>query len=95
VAVHEFLFAIELSGPLPSRDMLTDLASRVFGHVGCAGVDLAALVDELQSAISGSAPGGDVSCDVRFRAHAGMLHIDVTSGSGYTWHASRSIACHE
>jgi hypothetical protein len=93
VAVHEFLFEIELSGPVPSRDLLSDLAGHVFEQAGCSSADLPAIVDALQSAVSACAAAGEVFCGLRFRAHAGELEIDVTSsGGGRIWHASRRTA---
>ena len=93
MAAHEFLFEIELSGPVPSRDLLSDLACQVFEQAGCSSADLPAIVDALQSAVAGCAAAGEVSCGLRFRAHAGELEIDVTSsGGGRIWHASRRTA---
>jgi len=93
VAARDFLFEIEFSGPVPSGEMLSDLACQVLEHVGCSSADLPAMVDELQAAMAGCASVGDVSCGLRFRAHAGELEIDVTSsGGGRIWHASRRMA---
>jgi len=93
VAACDFLFDIDLSGPVPSREMLSDLACRVFDHAGCSGADLPAVVDELQAAMAGCVSAGNVSCGLRFLFHAGELEIDVTSsGGGRIWHASRRMA---
>jgi hypothetical protein len=90
VADHEFLFEIELRGPIPSREMLSQLASQMFEHVGCSSADLPRMVDELQSAVAACASATPVG--LRFRAHGGRLEIDVTSGGGAVWHASRQMA---
>jgi hypothetical protein len=93
VAVREFLFEIELSGPTPSRDMLSDLACQAFAQAGCSNADLQAIVDALHSAVASCTSAGEVLCGLRFRAHAGELEIDVTaSGGGRVWHASRRTA---
>ena len=90
MAVHEFLLAIELSGPVPSRDMLSDLVRQALERSGCACADLAAIVDGLQSAVGRCASGGEVACELRFRAHAGMLAIELTASGGQIWQTVRS-----
>ena len=93
MAAHEFLFKIELSGPVPSRDLLSDLACQVFAQAGCSDAELPAIVDSLHSAVTGCASAGEVCCGLRFLAHAGELDIDLTSGGGgRIWHASRRRA---
>lgn len=93
MAARDFVFDIELSGPVPAGELLSDLACRVLDHAGCSGADRPAMVDELQAAVAGCSSAGDVSCGLRFRFHAGELEIDVTSsGGGRIWHASRRKA---
>ena len=93
MAAQEFLFEIELCGPVPSRDLLSDLACQVFAQAGCSNADLPAIVDALHSAVTGCVSAGEACCGLRFLAHAGELDIDVTSsGGGRIWHASRRRA---
>jgi hypothetical protein len=93
VAAPDFLFEINLSGPVASTEMLSDLAGQVFEHVGCPRADLSAMMDEVHAAMAACASAGDASCGVRFRAQAGELAIEVTSsGGGRIWHASRRMA---
>lgn len=92
MAAPEFVFAIEISGPLPSSRMLRDLASHVLGHAGCPTADVPAIVEALHAAVAGSASGGTVSCGVRFRAHAGEVVIDVESKGARIWGACHRMA---
>jgi hypothetical protein len=87
---HEFSFAIELSEAAGSRDMLSELVSRMLGHVGCACEAIPGIVDALQKAVVRAGDG--VPCWVRFTAHAGELTIDVSSGARSVWNLSQPIA---
>jgi hypothetical protein len=89
VAAPEFLFAIELSGPVPPRDMIRDLASQILAHAGLPNDEAPTLVDALHAAVDRSGSAGGVSCRVRFHAHDGTLEIDVTSGDTKIWSDSR------
>jgi hypothetical protein len=89
---HEFSFAIELSGAAGSRDMLSELVSRMLGHVGCACEAIPGIVDALQKAVVRARLGGRIPCSVRFTAHAGELTIDVSSGARSVWNLSQPIA---
>jgi hypothetical protein len=92
VAAREFLVDIELSGPVPSRDMLSDLARQAVEQAGCARADVPAIVDGLRRAVASCAAEGRVDCRLRFQARAGELAIAVTAGGGRIWHTSRRRA---
>ena len=88
-AVHEFLFALELSDEALYDTMLADVARVVFGHVGCERE--AELRDELRAALKAGQAKGQRRCDVRFTAHAGELLIVVRYSGGAEWRITRRI----
>ena len=92
MAAPEFLFAIELSGPLLPIAMIRDLACQVLVSAGCSSAEAAPLADALHAAVDRSAGAGHRSCKVQFHAHQGELNIDVTSDQGSIWHDTRRLA---
>ena len=91
MAVYEFYFAIELSGPASSTDMLRDLASRVLGQAGCRGDDVPAAVEAVERAIARIAAAGEPRCGVRFHADSDRIEIVVSSAGRLLWHAVHLI----
>jgi hypothetical protein len=89
VSVHEFTFAIELSGPQEANGMLSDLAARVLQQFGC--VCDPGIVEGLQKAVALTTAGDTAPCSVRFTAEGGELRIDVASGARSVWRWSRPI----
>jgi hypothetical protein len=88
VAAHEFLFTIELPGPVPSDELLCDLASHVLGHAGCEKDGVADLVEALRNLLVMRAANAGGRLDVRFRACGGRVEVVVTAGSIPVWQAS-------
>ena len=87
VAAYEFYFAIELSGPAASTDMLRELASRVLGQAGCSGEDLPAAVEAVERAVARVAAAGEPRCAVRFHADSDRIEIAVSSAGRLLWRA--------
>jgi hypothetical protein len=67
--------------------MLTAVAAAVLGHVGYAGESLA----KIGTALHDAAGGGHQRCDVHFRAHAGQLHIVVSSAGRPEWRTTIAL----
>ena len=91
MAAYEFYFAIELSGPAASPDLLRELASRVLGQAGCSGDDVPAVVEAVEQAVAGIAAAGEPRCGVRFHADSDRIEIVVTSAGRLLWRAVRLI----
>jgi hypothetical protein len=85
VAAYEFYFAIELSGPDASTDLLRELASRVLGQAGCSGEDVSAVVDAVRQAVAGNTAAGGPRCGVRFHADSDQIEIVVSSDDRLLW----------
>jgi hypothetical protein len=92
VAAYEFYFAIELSGPCASVDMLRDLASRVLGQAGCSGDDVPVVVEAVEKALAGSTAAGESRCDVWFHADTDRIEIVVSSAGRLLWRAVRLVS---
>jgi hypothetical protein len=91
VAAYEFYFAIELSGPAASPDMLRELASRVLGQAGCSGDDVSAVIEAVQQAVAGTTAAGEPRCGVRFHADSDQVEIVVSSAGRLLWRAVHLI----
>jgi hypothetical protein len=91
VAAYEFYFAIELSGPAASADMLRELASRVLGQAGCSGDDVPAVVEAVGQAVARIAAAGEPRCGVRFHADSDQIEIVVSSAGRLLWRAVHLI----
>jgi hypothetical protein len=91
VAAYEFYFAIELSGPAASTDMLRELASRVLGQAGCNGDDVPSVVEAVEKAVARSKAAGESRCDVRFHADTDQIEIVVSSAGRLLWRAVHLI----
>jgi anti-sigma regulatory factor (Ser/Thr protein kinase) len=91
VPAYEFYFAIELSGPGASTDMLRDLASRVLGQAGCSGDDVPEVVEAVQEAVRRIAAAGEPRCGVRFHADSDQIEIVVSSAGSLLWRAVHLI----
>ena len=92
MAAYEFYFAIELSGPATSTDMLRELATRVLGQAGCSGDDVPAAVEAVERAVAGIAAAGEPRCGVRFHADSDRIEIVVSSAGRLLWRAVHLIA---
>jgi hypothetical protein len=91
VAAYEFYFAIELSGPAASADLLRELASRVLGQAGCSGDDAPAVVEAVEQAAARIAAAGESQCGVRFRADSDRIEIVMSSAGRLLWRAVHLI----
>jgi hypothetical protein len=91
VPVYEFYFAIELSSPAASTDMLRELASRVLGQAGCSGDDVSEVVEAVQQAVGTIAAAGEPRCGVRFHADSDQIEIVVSSAGRMRWRAVHLI----
>jgi hypothetical protein len=91
VADHDFLFALELSDQAPFDRMLGQLTAAVLGHVGYAPAAVEEIAALLRVALASGAAAGNRRCDVRFRAHAGQLHILVSYHGGAEWRTTRPL----
>lgn len=86
----EFVFTVHLSADGRFDDMLRDLAKTVLRHAGCAESSILPIADETTSEVAAHCAGRS-GCDVRFRAHGGAIHIDVTQGGRSVFHTSRRL----
>ena len=91
MADYEFYFAIELSSPAVSTEMLRELASRVLGQAGCCGDDVPVVVEAVEKAVARSTAAGASRCDVRFHADTDQIEIVVSSAGRLLWRAVRLI----
>ena len=91
MAAYEFYFAIELSGPAASTDMLRELASRVLGQAGCSVDDVPAVVEAVEHAVARIAAAGESRCGVRFHADSDQIEIVVSSDDRLLWRAVHLI----
>ena len=91
MAAYEFYFAIELSGPAASTDMLRELAARVLGQAGCSGDDVQGVVDAVEQAVARMAAAGEQPCGVRFHADSDQIEIVVSSAGRLLWRAVHLI----
>jgi hypothetical protein len=89
VADYEFYFAIELSSPAVSGEMLRELASRVLGQAGCGRDDVPVVVEAVEKAVARSRAAGASRCDVRFHADNDRVEIVVCSAGRLLWRAVR------
>ncbi len=91
MAAYEFYFAIELSGPAASTNMLRELVSRVLGQAGCSGDDVPEVVEAVEEAVARIAAAGEPRCGVRFLADSDQIEIVVSSAGRWRWRAVRLI----
>jgi len=91
VAAYEFYFAIELSGPAASTDMLRELASRILGQAGCSSDEVPAVVKAVEQAVARIAAAGEPRCGVRFHADSDQIEIVVSSAGRLVWRAVHLI----
>ena len=91
MADHEFIFALELSDEPHFDRMLSDLARTVLTYVGYSAVAADELRASIRGALAAGAAKGHHRCDVRFRAHAGELHIAVSYTGGVGWQTTRTL----
>ena len=82
---HDFIFALEFSSQGVPASLVEDLAANVFRHVGCAPEHAEALTEALEQAAGNGSFGGDLRCDVQFRARNGTLEVLVSSNGGRVW----------
>ena len=84
MSVPEFLFALRLSGREPFYNVLVDVATNVFRHVGCAAVVVTRLVNELNAVV---APKLSAASDVhvQFRGQSGSCEVIVLAGAREIW----------
>jgi hypothetical protein len=92
VAAYEFYFAIELSGPAASTDMLRELASRVLGQAGCSSDEVPVVVKAVEQAVARIAAAGEPRCGVRFHADSDQIEIVVSSAGRLLWRAVHLIS---
>jgi hypothetical protein len=91
VSDHDFLFALELSDEAPFERMLGQLTVAVLAHVGYAPTAVEEIAARLRDAFTSGAAAGNQRCDVRFRAHAGHLHVLVSYQGGAEWRTTRPL----
>lgn len=82
---------MELSDEPPTAGLLQALATAVLTHVGYTHTAVAGLEHELLAALRAGATAGHPRCDIRFRAHAGELHISVACAGGREWRTIRRL----
>lgn len=71
--------------------LLTELATTVGRHVGCA-VPVGELQRALESAtVSGATFGGPRRCDLQFKTRGHSLEILVSAGGGRVWQTACAI----
>ena len=87
---HDFVFALDLSGPAQFDPMLAEVARAVFAHVGYSADASRELVAALQGGLLKVAAGGRKRCVLRFEARAGELQM-VVSCDGGEWRDSRPL----
>ena len=89
---YEFYFAIELSGPAASTDMLRELAARVLGQAGCSSDEVPAVVKAVEQAVARIVAAGEPRCGVRFHADSDQIEIVVSCAGRLLWRAVHLIA---
>jgi hypothetical protein len=89
VADYGFYFAIELSSPAASSEMLRELASRVLGQAGCGHDDVPVVVEAVERALARSMAAGESRCDVTFHADGDRVEIAVSSAGRLLWSVVR------
>jgi hypothetical protein len=87
----EFTFTLALAHEPRFDPMLADLAAAVLRYVGYAPDVVKELSGGLREAVSGALANGGRECQVAFRAHDGVLHIELRSDAVDDWHASRPL----
>jgi hypothetical protein len=90
VPAHDFEFSIDVSGGTPFDDLLRDLTAQVTDHLGGATDVIAGIAEPLNAAVA-RATAAARGCKVWFRRAGRTLEIEVTSGAGRIWQASRTI----
>jgi hypothetical protein len=91
VAVHDFAFALSLSGHAHDTEMLMDLLRTVLGQAGYAGDTLERLVKQVSSVRAVASPSQPSA--VRFEARNGELQI-VVSQAGRDWRTTCPVLTH-
>jgi hypothetical protein len=91
VSDHDFLFALDLSDEAHFDSMLGEVAGSVLKYVGYEPPAIEEIRGVLAQALSAGATNGQNHCDVRFRAHAGQLHITVSYAGRAEWRATRPL----
>ena len=71
--------------------MLADLAGAVLRHAGYAPGAVKELSAAIGQGLSAVLANGGRECQVAFRAHDGMLHVELRSDAGGEWRTSRPL----
>jgi len=87
----EFTFSLALAHEPRFDAMLADLAGAVLRYVGYAPDAVKELSGVLRQALSGVLANGGRECQMAFRAHDGVLHLELRSDAGGEWHTSRPL----
>ena len=90
MSVPEFLFAVRLSGREPFDNVLCDVATNVFRHVGCTAAVVAELVDELQAVVTSNLDG-EPDVRVQFRGHSGSCEVIVSVANHEVWRTTHRL----
>jgi hypothetical protein len=84
VSVPEFLFAVRLSGAEPFDNVLSDVATNVFRHVGCTTTAATELVERLNAVVAANLDG-EPDVRVQFRGISGTCEVVVFVANQEVW----------
>jgi hypothetical protein len=90
VPVSEFVFVVRLSGCQRVQEVLGEVASNVFRHVGCTSTAVTELAAQLSSIIDRHR-GDAAELQVAFHAHPGSCDVVVTTRDGEIWRMNRFL----
>ena len=91
MADPHFFFALEFASQGVPAPLLSQLASQVLEHLGCAPESMAELPAKLQEAVAAGTAEGQRRCDVQFRTRGGQLEVVVVANGGRVWQISRPL----
>jgi hypothetical protein len=83
------MFALTVAEDDRLDALLRDLTTSVLNHLGYDATAIAALDDQVRASVSTGRAAGEYN--VRFRAHAGEIDIDVSRGGRHLFHTSRRL----
>ncbi len=84
MSVPEFLFAVRLSGREPFDNVLSDVATNVFRHVGCTTTVVVELVERLNAVVAANLDG-EPDVRVQFRGISGTCEVVVFVANQEVW----------
>lgn len=91
MAVHDFVFSLQISDEPSFAAMLGELGASVLQHLGFAPGAIAEFQAGLRAALDRGTAEGTRRCDVAFRVAAGELVVAVCYEGGAEWRTARPL----